>query len=1480
MKYEKVFTGGLDSDTGDRFVAEGDYRKLENGIVQRQDGGDGFVVKNIKSSKLLKDLGLTGYKCIGSKEYKGYIYAFYATAISTDETKLYKIDKANDAATPTLLLSEALGATSASSVDIDLIENIENGDVLVYFTIKGHEYPFKVNASKLEADPLHYSDISSMYNIREVPEEPTITTGFDSNIVGSDVPRNQFRFASRYIYEDGEPTTLSSSSKVAYSIDQPDAGVLNSTPLLFTTNSFALLIKDSLTSINVQIAYEDIGQSGIDFTDVSVSGDGRIIILYSRENSVIPIISYDFGISYVKITELAAGKYRISISKAGKTIHAVNIENSDLYSSLDYGSSFSLLYDGAYNTYGFSTSCDGRVVALALGNASNEARVVISRDYGTTFEQVWIDENTRIQASVAVSPTGRNVFIGATRYGDIQEDLYIEYHISHNSGISFDEMEVFLETVPSHLNENPTWIPRASITEDGIVYIIGKAAYWEGNDDPYHYWTYFGKIENGVCTVLHKNPEKTGGTPSAVLPYGNLYYPEAHSIAITDNEVFFTTANYNAGITCYGYAYNIGTTTGEAFSSSEVYETNHKECVEPVFVSRNNSFNFVDVYINKPNSYVRSVELYCINVKTGSHYLIKDIHNSDIPAGGYTHRFSSIYANRVLASSDSSVLYSAVPSNIQHQNMIGSRCIYSNFNSGLPSVSSDFSVDVSYSEIEKYNIDNVLSISNNTITISGNDVDQWSSGDTFSTSLFLLDNNDITPALTYRIGCRFGIGVSTLDDFCSVLNDYIDDDIGILFSNNGVDVTISGGSGFNINGVFHMFRIDDDETWRKLSSPNVGIQYYDKYNRVSYPVFDKVLTIDNVYERQKASISVEISHLPPEWAVKYKFISQYNARRDEKIYGMKYVYVDNGYINLIPTDYTTYPVVGDILRASSGGKVIDFDVLKIESKDVDGIFGDWIVINDTYVNGFSISDAISGTSLFYGLVYDIVYSDVTIDEDRLFAELPNEYQIVGGFHTGLSAMGDQDQDGVTNATINIKSGDSFYDYMSGSETNIIDANSTYSDTGRVMIVPDRDAGIIKRTNGVVWSRLFVQDTGVNGLSMFATNDVNWFDLNVDDGAITGVKAVETDLFVWQENEFGRLLVNKDSIISAEGNLTISKSEEVITQFVSRTGEYGTLHPLSISVFGNSRFFLDANRGIVCRDSADGVTEISNVKYASEITNAISAEHEVFDVRNFMGVFNQKLKEYWLYDKVGNKIRVYNAIDKMWTRTIENVSVDALMTDGYTVYAFVDSKIHMFDKGTTYGNVLEDQKTFKLGYVENKDFGTKKTAEAMLVDGTTPTGVMITDGTLTSNMDTYSFENVDGYKMAAIPNTGGATDADNLESSMTLGLGVVDTNSGAVITLKNKVNVRLRVGSKLYKEDSGVGVFVGNVVSFSGMDITIDDTLPLDAIAGGFVFSVENDYINGDGLRGNSFYIEISDSGSEKVEIVAVALESNIKETGK
>ena len=97
-----------------------------------------------------------------------------------------------------------------------------------------------------------------------------------------------------------------------------------------------------------------------------------------------------------------------------------------------------------------------------------------------------------------------------------------------------------------------------------------------------------------------------------------------------------------------------------------------------------------------------------------------------------------------------------------------------------------------------------------------------------------------------------------------------------------------------------------------------------------------------------------------------------------------------------------------------------------------------------------------------------------------------------------------------------------------------------------------------------------------------------------DGSIQHLFSTDTDLVVFQEDKISKVLVNKDQLLNADGSSNISSTQQVLGQTIAYAGEYGiSQNPESFAYYGNRIYFTDANRGVVCRLSQNGIEEISN-----------------------------------------------------------------------------------------------------------------------------------------------------------------------------------------------------------------------------------------------------------------------------------------------
>ena len=92
-KLSSNFTGVLDRDSDYRYIEKGNYTLLENGIIDRMNGNDRYLVKNLPSTLLKTTLPLSG-DFVGGEMFQDFYYAFYYEEL-TNELTMYRINPVN-----------------------------------------------------------------------------------------------------------------------------------------------------------------------------------------------------------------------------------------------------------------------------------------------------------------------------------------------------------------------------------------------------------------------------------------------------------------------------------------------------------------------------------------------------------------------------------------------------------------------------------------------------------------------------------------------------------------------------------------------------------------------------------------------------------------------------------------------------------------------------------------------------------------------------------------------------------------------------------------------------------------------------------------------------------------------------------------------------------------------------------------------------------------------------------------------------------------------------------------------------------------------------------------------------------------------------------------------------------------------------------------------------------------------------------------
>ena len=154
-------------------------------------------------------------------------------------------------------------------------------------------------------------------------------------------------------------------------------------------------------------------------------------------------------------------------------------------------------------------------------------------------------------------------------------------------------------------------------------------------------------------------------------------------------------------------------------------------------------------------------------------------------------------------------------------------------------------------------------------------------------------------------------------------------------------------------------------------------------------------------------------------------------------------------------------------------------------------------------------------------------------------------------------------------------------------------NNTAVDLGVKAYVVSERTKQEHRGSGFIYSGIFNSRTGINQTNVFSVGQSITKGLDPISGTIQKTFAEDTNLIVFQENKTSRLLIDKDTIYTTEGGTQTQTGQQVLGQLIPFLGEYGICNnPESFAVYGFQKYFADKSRGVICRLSRDGVTEIS------------------------------------------------------------------------------------------------------------------------------------------------------------------------------------------------------------------------------------------------------------------------------------------------
>lgn len=536
-------------------------------------------------------------------------------------------------------------------------------------------------------------------------------------------------------------------------------------------------------------------------------------------------------------------------------------------------------------------------------------------------------------------------------------------------------------------------------------------------------------------------------------------------------------------------------------------------------------------------------------------------------------------------------------------------------------------------------------------------------------------------------------------------------------------------------------------SFKRGSNHPIGIVYYDKANRSGLVQEDDGMSVFVPYFAEgdvggAVMMEMEINHQPPEWAVKYqvvysgsvstgRFLQINTGLTSATSDGLFTIVLDTieGYNDYIVGGKLSYDFAeGDrvrVIRNTSGDQPVD--LIDVEVKSFDG------GTNTITVKGsptFTMTDA----------TLIEIYSPNQSADRELYYEMGvcNEVLFPGTqrrAHAGsnlAAGIGFNDTDqiaGLNPATIYLYNvGDvvmKLRDFQgAGGDGTFYIEDYSYSDIytssvwskGRPNLI-DRQVNQEQKKTTIYYSDSLIPSTNVNGLSSFT--DLSFEEYDSRSGAIKKLYAEDGRLLVFQELKVGQVMVNEDVLFNNDGtpNGVVGQQNTVLGKMNYYAGEYGIgCNPESFDVYGNNKYFIDAERGAVLRLGANGITPISDTKMVNFFKERMKKCVDSGTEFKVYGVYDVRFDEYVL---AFDEIIVVDNSQKVPTETLipgETIAFSEGKTRWVTFYDFLpenmvnsaislvtfkDGGLYVHNDSDTYNNFYGAQGTTLLRFTSNE-----------------------------------------------------------------------------------------------------------------------------------------------------------------------------------
>lgn len=608
------------------------------------------------------------------------------------------------------------------------------------------------------------------------------------------------------------------------------------------------------------------------------------------------------------------------------------------------------------------------------------------------------------------------------------------------------------------------------------------------------------------------------------------------------------------------------------------------------------------------------------------------------------------------------------------------------------------------------------------------------------------------------------------------------------------------------------------KTLKMGAKHGIGIVYKDYAGRsgLTNTLTDKSFYVEYPTEKNigsslitdTVSLSIGINHKAPLWANTYQFVYTGNKTIEKLDTTEGY----KGFVQTKLSSVTSASGLNDALQASFSGLRLYRETTS-ENINIAYTFtkGDRIRFlkdtNDNYYQTYIDVEIISFDSATETIIFKKpnititgspiveVYTPKKTAANEYYYEIGEEYRCVNGLHYG-DVNQQEDINGLITipATVTLDDiGDVYLRYRTSPITTQIE-DYNYSDfydsdswdKGRPNI-SDNNIKQTYRPSTIRYSESYIPETNINGLSTF--NDFYFEAYDQKYGAIKLMYSEDKLLNIFQQLKVGAIGISQDVIYGDAGEVvSTSRNENRVLSKSMRyyAGEFGIgNNPESFTVYGNSKYFTDAKRGVVCRLGGDGITPISEYKmhnYFTDIFEELDTNSSILPY-NIFAVYDVRFDELVLHITNGviNETLSFSETKNRWV-SFHSYSPDFMVSNRIGLISFFKGELYKHNSNSLYNNFYGNQSTSQVKFISNIEPNKIKVFTNITEDSTDVWSMSEATnqyGQKTSLIDT-DFEDVEGVYKATL-----LRDENTPNEQYPLIEGDVMRSHSLVITLDNE-----------------------------------------------------------------------------------------------